>query len=193
MRETTEAREVLFQHMQSKVTAAIPVIAMTRFPWLLNKQMMLKKSFPTLVYVPMPDYSSRYLLFKTQMNAQPSATEEEVEELAKHTEGYTISDILVLMRDAALEPVREIQRATHFRMERHQSVDKPDEMMDMESVCSSSDPGAKAKQWMDIKPNDLYVKPFTVDNVRKCLSRSKPCMRADELEQYRKFTEDNRS
>ncbi|XP_069114188.1 uncharacterized protein [Argopecten irradians] len=188
-----EAREVLFQHMQSKLTASIPVVAMTRFPWLLNKQMTLKRSFPTLAYVPIPDFPSRYLLFKTQMNAKPAASEEEVEELANHTEGYTVSDILVVLRDAAMEPVREIQRATHFRLEKHQSVDKPDEMMDMETLCSPSDPGAKAKKWMDIEPNQIYVKPFTVNHVKKCLSKSKPCLRADEIEQYKKFTEENRS
>ncbi|XP_060082325.1 vacuolar protein sorting-associated protein 4B-like [Ylistrum balloti] len=191
--ENTEAREVLFQLMSTKLTASLPVIAMTRFPWLLYKQMGLRSSFPTLVYVPIPDKTSRNLLFKMHLNIQPAVSEEEFEELAKRTEGYTVSDILVLVRDAAMEPVREIQRATHFRLERHQSEDKPDEIVDMETACLSSDPGAQAKSWMDIGPDTLYVKPITMDHLWKCLSRCKSCMRSDELDLYKKFTEDGRS
>ncbi|OWF41316.1 vacuolar protein sorting-associated protein 4B-like [Mizuhopecten yessoensis] len=189
--EYTEARDVLFQLMCTKAIDSIPIIAMTRFPWLLYKEMRLKRSFPTPVYVPMPDEASRNVLFKMHLNLESSVTEEDFEELVKHTEGYTVSDMLVVVRDALMEPVREIQRATHFRLERHQSVDQPDEMIDMETACSSSAPGAKSKSLADILPNDLYVKPMTIDNIHNCLSRCKPCMKSDELEQYTKFNEES--
>jgi vacuolar protein-sorting-associated protein 4 len=35
--------------------------------------------------------------------------------LAKKTEGFSGSDLSVLVRDALMEPVRKVQLATHFK------------------------------------------------------------------------------
>ncbi|KAH3756641.1 Fidgetin protein 1 [Pelomyxa schiedti] len=63
------------------------------------------------LYIPLPDVIARYtllvLLLKT---TEHSITEEQFHYLAQLTEGYSGSDIKALCQDAALGPIRKLQR-----------------------------------------------------------------------------------
>lgn len=59
-------------------------------------------------------------MFRIHIGSTPNnLSDKDFEELASHTEGFSGSDISVVVRDALYEPVRTCQSATHFRLVPH--------------------------------------------------------------------------
>ena len=55
-------------------------------------------------------------MFKVHLGDTPHAlTQADFETLAAHTEGFSGSDVNVVVKDVLMEPVRKTQEATHFR------------------------------------------------------------------------------
>ena len=55
-------------------------------------------------------------MFKIHLGDTPNAlTQPEFEELGRRTDGFSGSDISVVVKDVLMEPVRKTQEATHFR------------------------------------------------------------------------------
>lgn len=55
-------------------------------------------------------------MFKLAVGDTPTALNQgDYRELAKITEGYSGSDISIVVQDALMQPVRKIQQATHFK------------------------------------------------------------------------------
>ena len=55
-------------------------------------------------------------MFKVHLGDTPHAlTQADFEALAKLTEGFSGSDVNVVVKDVLMEPVRKTQEATHFR------------------------------------------------------------------------------
>lgn len=68
------------------------------------------------VYIPLPETPARTQMFKIHLGDTPNAlTQAEFEELGRCTEGFSGSDISVVVKDVLMEPVRKTQEATHFR------------------------------------------------------------------------------
>ncbi len=68
------------------------------------------------VYIPLPETPARTQMFKIHLGDTPNAlTQAEFEELGRRTEGFSGSDISVVVKDVLMEPVRKTQEATHFR------------------------------------------------------------------------------
>ena len=66
--------------------------------------------------MPLPDAPSLRTLLRIHLgNAEHSLGESALNELSKQMGGLSGADVSVLVRDALLEPVRDLQRATHFR------------------------------------------------------------------------------
>lgn len=42
-------------------------------------------------------------------------TEEDFKKLAAETDGYSGADISIIVRDSLMQPVRQVQTATHFK------------------------------------------------------------------------------
>ncbi len=55
-------------------------------------------------------------MFKVHLGDTPNnLTPAEFEELGRRTEGFSGSDVNVVVKDVLMEPVRKTQEATHFR------------------------------------------------------------------------------
>ncbi len=68
------------------------------------------------IYIPLPELAARAHMFKVHLGDTPHAlTQADFEELAKQTEGFSGSDVNVVVKDVLMEPVRKTQEATHFR------------------------------------------------------------------------------
>jgi vacuolar protein-sorting-associated protein 4 len=48
-------------------------------------------------------------------NTPCTLTQKDYKQLAEMTDGYSGSDISVLVRDALMQPIRKVQNATHFK------------------------------------------------------------------------------
>jgi vacuolar protein-sorting-associated protein 4 len=55
-------------------------------------------------------------MFKIHLGKTPHClTPEQFKLLGEKTEGYSGSDISIIVRDAMMQPVRAVQTATHFK------------------------------------------------------------------------------
>jgi hypothetical protein len=83
----------------------------------------IRRRFEKRVYIPLPDPRARYVMFKQNIGSTTNdLTEQDLQLLAAETEGFSGSDISVLVRDALYEPVRIAQIVTcssnsHFLFE----------------------------------------------------------------------------
>ena len=68
------------------------------------------------IYIPLPEAPARAHMFKVHLGDTPhSLTQGDFEALGRKTEGFSGSDVNVVVKDVLFEPVRKTQEATHFR------------------------------------------------------------------------------
>uniref|UniRef100_A0A1B0D797 microtubule-severing ATPase n=1 Tax=Phlebotomus papatasi TaxID=29031 RepID=A0A1B0D797_PHLPP len=85
----------------------IVVLAATNRPQELDEAAL--RRFPKRVYVSLPDLETREMLLRRLLEKQGSPLSmEALRRLANQTEGYSGSDLTALAKDAALEPIREL-------------------------------------------------------------------------------------
>lgn len=68
------------------------------------------------IYIPLPEAPARAHMFKVHLGDTPhSLTPQDFDELGRRTQGFSGSDVNVVVKDVLFEPVRKTQEATHFR------------------------------------------------------------------------------
>ena len=68
------------------------------------------------IYIPLPEGPARAHMFKVHLGDTPhNLTQQDFDELGRQTEGFSGSDVNVVVKDVLMEPVRITQEATHFR------------------------------------------------------------------------------
>ncbi|MEM4663350.1 MAG: CDC48 family AAA ATPase [Desulfurococcaceae archaeon] len=85
----------------------VVVIAATNRPDLLDPALLRPGRFDKLIYVPPPDYKARVEIFKVHTRKLPLGEDVNIEDLSKHTEGYTGADIAAVCKEAAMIALRE--------------------------------------------------------------------------------------
>jgi vacuolar protein-sorting-associated protein 4 len=106
------------QGLASNEDERITLIGATNLPWELD--FALRSRFEKKIHVPLPNREARAKIFEIHMEDVEVAPTVEYEELADLTEGYSGRDISVVCREAALEPIRDLQRTG--RMEDEQEI-----------------------------------------------------------------------
>ena len=92
----------------------ILVLGASNVPWELDPA--IRRRFEKRIYIPLPDIHARAAQFKIRLGKTPNdLSEEDFIELAKSTDGYSGSDITVVVKEAMMLPVRKCQSATKFR------------------------------------------------------------------------------
>ncbi|MFX0055428.1 MAG: AAA family ATPase [Promethearchaeota archaeon] len=96
------------QGLASDLEDRVTVIGATNLPWELD--FALRSRFEKKIHVPLPDKPARKRIFEIHMEEIDVAPEVNYEELADLSEGYSGRDISVVCREAAMEPIRDLQR-----------------------------------------------------------------------------------
>lgn len=92
----------------------ILVLGASNVPWELDPA--IRRRFEKRIYIPLPDIHARATQFKIRIGNTPNdLTEEDFIELARATEGYSGSDITVVVKEAMMLPVRKCQSANKFK------------------------------------------------------------------------------
>jgi len=112
------------QGVTSSATDRITVIGATNLPWELD--FALRSRFEKRIHIPLPSSSSRRDIFGIHMEDVEVAPDIDFQELADLTEGYSGRDISVVCREAAMEPIRELQKTGR--------MDDQKEIMDLRPV-----------------------------------------------------------
>jgi len=91
------------------------VLGATNVPWELDSA--IRRRFEKRIYIPLPDIQARSGMFKIRLGKTPHAlTEDDFLDLGKATDGYSGSDITIVVKEAMMMPVRRCQTATKFRL-----------------------------------------------------------------------------
>ena len=68
------------------------------------------------IYIALPEEKARAHMFKVHLGDTPHDLQpQDFQELAQHTEGFSGSDVAVVVKDVLMEPVRLTQDAGYFR------------------------------------------------------------------------------
>jgi len=97
-----------------KGSEGLLVLGATNVPWELDPA--VRRRFEKRVYISLPEEHARAVMFKLNLGNTPhTVTEEDFTELARLTEGYSGSDVSIIVKDALMEPIRKCQNAKKFR------------------------------------------------------------------------------
>ena len=89
------------------------VLGATNVPWELDPAM--RRRFEKRVYIALPEASARAKMFRLNLGDTPNnVTDAEFDDMAARAEGYSGSDIAVVVREALMEPLRKCQTAKQF-------------------------------------------------------------------------------
>jgi vacuolar protein-sorting-associated protein 4 len=141
-----------------KDSSGVLVLAATNIPWGLDPA--IRRRFERRVYIPLPDAPARAAMFKIHIGKTPNnLTAKDMDKLAQITDGYSGSDISILVRNALMEPVRTCQLATHFKKVKGQDPHNPEVTVDdLLTPCSPGDPGAIEMSLQQV-PADKLLPP----------------------------------
>ena len=164
-------------------SSGVLVLGATNIPWQLDSA--IRRRFERRIYIPLPDLASRTKMFELNVGDTPcKLTKEDYRSLGEMTDGYSGSDIAVVVKDALMEPVRKIQMATHFK----NSSDDPD--VRKLTPCSPGDPEAIEMSWTDIDADELQEPDLTVKDFLKAIQTSRPTVNEEDIHKQEEFTKD---
>ena len=159
----------------------ILVLGATNIPWGLDPA--VRRRFQKKIYIGLPETEARKVMFQLNLGKTAnSITEEQFDDLAERTEGYSGSDVATLTQDAIYEPIRKCESATHFI--RIQKDGK-----DYYTPCSPSQPGAIQMKMHDMPNPEMLLPPdVCYDDYILALKKIKPTVNEKDLEKQDEFT-----
>lgn len=187
------------------------VLGATNVPWELDPAM--RRRFEKRVYIALPEVVARTGMFKLNLGDTPhSITEEEFYKLGERSEGYSGSDIKVLVQEALMEPLRKCQTAKQFIKDEvgnyHPCEDFPHcpycpmalhEPYPSTGVVSVPPPGtgsqcqycrAERMSLYDVEGEKLAVPVVSYNDFQRALQKAHSSVGTDELERFVKWTEE---
>lgn len=178
-----------------KDAEGILVLAATNIPWTLDAA--IRRRCEKRIYIPLPDAGARYKMFKMHLaKISHSLNDHELKRLADRTDGYSGSDIAIVVRDAMMQPIRIIQDATHFKPILAPPRDNPHgPPQQFLTPCSPGEAdrgvtGVVEEAWTEIEPDRLYEPKVAYRDIIGALTRNRASVNRDDLERYEKFTHD---
>lgn len=187
------------------------ILGATNIPWQLDSA--IRRRFEKRIYIPLPDLIARIRMFEINVGDTPcNLTKDDYRELGTLTEGYSGSDIAVVVKDALMEPIRKIQNATHFKdlnnlnnsneIENENDEDD-DDINDADddsadtkpkkplyTPCSPGDKDAIEMNWMDIEADELCEPVLTIKDFLKAIRNTRPTVNDEDLKKQEEFTRD---
>lgn len=168
-----------------KSTNGVLLLAATNIPWGLDDAML--RRLERKVYIPLPDEGARAKMFQIHLGSTAhSLTQADFMELGAKTEGYSGSDIAILVRDAIMQPVRTLQNATTFKRVVITEDGKPPQQK--WTPCIPGDPEGVEMSWQQISSEDLHLSVVTKNDFLVALTSTKPSVDASNIRKHEKFT-----
>eukprot|EP01083_Nonionella_stella_P279886 952027_1 len=146
-------------------------IVITNAPWDLDDAFC--NMFTKKLFIGLPDRDARKCILKTATGnkLQP---DEDLEQIADATEGFSGNDIARLVQDAFMEPVRAIQCATHFK--RIDGIDGKEYAL---APCERDEEGAMEMGCLNMSDEDanrIHVEPLSATHFQNVLQTAKPSL-----------------
>jgi len=171
-------------------TDGVLVLAATNIPWTLDAA--IRRRFEKRIYIPLPEAAARAKMFQIHLGKTPHGIkQEQFRQLGEMTEGYSGSDVSIIVRDAMMQPVRAVQTATHFkRVSGPDRIDPTKIIHDYLTPCSPGDPDAQEMTWIQVEGSKLKEPEINFNDFLKSLKSSRPSVSPSDIQQHIKFTEE---
>ncbi|KAJ2556698.1 Vacuolar protein sorting-associated protein 4 [Coemansia sp. RSA 1933] len=169
----------------------ILVLGATNIPWALDGA--IRRRFEKRIYIPLPDPAARARMFQLHIGNTPcTLTQRDYRLLADRTDGYSGSDIAVIVRDALMQPIRKVQMATHFKhvarpIDRSQPQGPQRQYW---TPCSPGDADAVEKTWAEVSSEELWEPDLVYSDFLKAVKNSRPTVNDQDLKKQIDFTND---
>lgn len=161
------------------------VLGATNIPWQLDNA--IKRRFEKRIYIPLPGPEARKQMFEIHVGTTPcQLTHKDYRELAQKTDGYSGSDIAIIVRDALMQPVRKVISATHFKRVTDPETSKP-----KWTPCSPGDSDALEKTWSDIDSDELLEPPLKMGDFLKSLDSTRPTVTQADIRRHEEWTKES--
>ncbi|KAI8892757.1 P-loop containing nucleoside triphosphate hydrolase protein [Globomyces pollinis-pini] len=159
------------------------VLGATNIPWQIDSA--IRRRFERRIYIPLPDCNARAKMIGLNIGSTPCKLQmRDYKHLAKKTDGFSGSDITVLVRDALMEPVRKVQMATHFKKVMAPSRADPSKITLHYLPCSPGDPEAIEKSWTEVGSDELLEPELVLPDFLRSCATARPSVNQDDLNQY---------
>jgi len=171
-------------------TDGVLVLAATNIPWTLDSA--IRRRFEKRIYIPLPEAQARANMFKIHLGNTPhKLNQDQFKQLGEMTDGYSGSDVSIIVRDAMMQPVRQVQTATHFKKISGPDKSNPDIIInDYLTPCSPGDPDAMEMTWIQVEGSRLKEPEITFNDFLKSLKSVRPSVSQSDIVQHVKFTEE---
>lgn len=137
----------------------VMVLAATNFPWDIDEA--LRRRLEKRIYIPLPNFESRKELIKINLKTVEVASDVNLEEVARRTEGYSGDDLTNVCRDASLNGMRrKIAGKTRDEiksMSKDEIANDPVAMCDFEEAITKVQPSVSAA---DIERHEKWLSEF---------------------------------
>lgn len=138
--------------------AGVLVLGATNTPWALDPA--VRRRFEQRVYVPLPDAPAREAILRLGLRGSAHTLGDgDFAELAAALEGYSGSDISVVVRAALMAPINRAQVAEWFAPAPPPPDTEPGGTPQF-TPCDRDAPGAVRLNWRDIAPNGIADMPI---------------------------------
>jgi len=169
------------------------ILCATNLPWAIDSA--VRRRCQKRIYIPLPDAKARRRMVEIHVKKivpPPEMTADQLEDLAEKTDGFSGSDITIMVREAIMEPVRRCQSATHFKWIEVPATNEGEEPQKKLQPCSMSTPGCIEMSLMELAskhgPETVIAPPVLYMDFEKTLSRCKASVGQSDLDEFEKFT-----
>ena len=139
------------------------VLGATNVPWELDQAM--RRRFQKRIYISLPDATARAHILKNKGSKTfNNLNEDDWIELGNASEGYSGSDMNIVLNEALMMPVRRCQTAKRFKRTPKGGM----------TPTFPSDPEGQNMTLMDVNPKELECPPVCMDDFMSALSRIRP-------------------
>ena len=129
------------------------VLGATNTPWELDNA--IRRRFQKRIYIMLPEAAARQGILKNKgSKTKNSLTEQDWVDLGNASEGYSGSDLAIVVNEALMMPVRRCQQGKKFKKTADGGW----------TPTFPSDPEGTAMTLMDIQPDLLRCPPVSVDD-----------------------------
>ena len=158
-------------------------------PWELDAA--IRRRFQKRIYIPLPDEEARRAMFKIHFGKEGhTLNEDDYAYLASRTDGFSGSDISGMVKQALMIPVKRIQKASYFYMDKDR----------MFHPCDATTAGAIKVSLFDLPKGSVAVPVFTrvrmiqiyylQDDIEELLKRAVKAASESELKRYVDWTKE---
>ena len=155
------------------------VLGATNLPWALDPA--VRRRFEKRIYISLPDEEARIYLLRNKLKGlDENLSDEDLKHVSSKTQGYSGSDLEVLAKDAAMEPLRFAQDTRKFK-----KVTKEDGKVGYMPIKDGhADFNGSV---YDLPQHSLVLPPLTKYDLLSSLERSKPSVADGDLKGFKKW------